>query len=410
MAESAQKKQRVDRSVFPKALSNILMSPICLEMSLLSSCSSASPILPLLSSKNGARVAGALLPIVNWARAKFGLTLPWKKYREELCRVPCLDGRSPLWLPWFKEDADVLGYYLDEDSRTELQSVYADLKDDDDKDEWITKKMTKCRHLAKEECEMALFFRAWFMFPRIVSLPLSIGCSDDDDDGDQTPPMRQTLAAAAALKQKGQSTFIPRAFVSGQSILLPYIWLVLADDGTGIRVKESTLVSPDYRIALASSEHGYSLAQIHLPVYANFPRALSFTTPPVKERTVHFENTNKPYLITGGSKALLASMIEEQHPLNKYKEDEIWPRVTEAGNVCGLKRVDFHIDVVIRYDDATGQFDGVSGIHSTPLSMYYVLVEHKKRMCLYSFHADNFRGPGEETGLDLHYPHPLIRE
>lgn len=352
--------------------------------------------------------------------------LPWRAYREWLCPLPCLDGRPKEWMPWFPNALDVTGYYLDEPSQLSLQRTYADLQS-----------KTLLAHSAggghkgddnvvEAEEEMELLFRAWFSFPRLILNHADIegrtardedillhGRNDEEDDED-TAPSPAPPQGMFRLQGRGyvddQKRFIPRALVAGVSALLPYIWLKLSPDGTALTVRESTIVASDYRIALASSAKGHSLASIHLPVYRRFPRQLAFTTPPVKEKGVFFDGVEKSYALSGGSKALLATLLANDSSLLR-KEDDLDPVLSEGKSVIRVK-VNFHIDLVVRFNDETGQFDGVTGTHAAPQSMYYVLVEHLERHCLYAFHADDFRGPGEETGLDLHYPHPLaiIRE
>ena len=328
----------------------------------------------------------------------------WKKYLAELCPLPTLQGRSPHWMPWFPETRDVLGYYLDEPSQLHLRDVYDQLAKEDGggADDGTSHK--------------ELLFKSWGAFPRLILNRASFGVqtaqhqeqqqADDDDDDEDTSPSPLITTSSAPTTGNSQARFIPRAFVAGQSVLLPYIWLHLSDDGSALTVRESTIVASDFRIALASSRNGHTLASIHLPVYRRFPRQLVFPTKPVKQRTVYFDGCDdRPYVLDGGAKALLATMIAKESTLLR-KEDDLDPIMSEGGDIRGIK-MNFHMDIVVRFDDETGTFDGVTGTHATQKAMYYVLVEHRNRHCLYAFHGDDFRGPDEATGLDLHYPHPL---
>ncbi len=357
--------------------------------------------------------------VVHRARQRYAnIGLPWKEYREWLCPIPQLQGRPKEWMPWFPETRDITGYYMDESSQLFLQRVYDDL----------TFKSIDDNHVCTDETtthseeEMTLMFRAWFSYPRLLlnhgqimaqtvtddALARPAG-GDDDEDEDTAPSPLPPAHGPLRLARRGyvddQKRFIPRAFVAGASVLLPYIWLHLSDDGKSLTVRESTIVASDYRIALASAANGYSLSSIHLPVYRRFPRQLTFTSPPVKEKGVFFEGVDQSYALSGGAKALLATLIATESNMLR-KEDNLDPVMSDGGSVRKVT-VDFHIDLVVRFNDATGQFDGVTGTHATPQSLYYVLIEHLDRHCLYSFHADDFRSPDEATGLDLHYPHPL---
>lgn len=340
------------------------------------------PSLPILLGMRGTRIQGVL----NWARNVYGLELPWKRYVEELCS---LGGRAvgrtmsdTQGKPWSKPE-DQAGFYLDECAAEAMSSLARDLRNPKlsyvsflrSTLEMSTTRGSSGRNICMDQWYMMLFFRAWYMLPRVFG--------------------------------KG-SRFDSRVFVKGKFLRLPYIWLDLRPGPKGtvpsVHILESTIHNRDYRIVRVSlipfEISRSSMANADLPVYRGVEREMKFC-PEVITAKMTFSEDEKDKVVRGDA-ALVCTLME----MNLARDGDGVNQITSNDTV--RVRADFQVDLRIAWDTEKGKLASISADHARPDLMYYVLISIDGTVegC-YMMHLDVFRGPGEATGLDLYYRHPI---
>lgn len=249
---------------------------------------------------------------------------------------------------------------------------------------------------------------------------------EDDDENTASP----TATPIRRNKQQQQTDidtriFTPRAWLLGEAVKLPYIWITVTGDSYSdepiLTVKESTIVCPSYRIILVThTGKSRSLHQVDLPVYPKRSRRLSSLASISKSCLSHtFEGASAPYMLHGN--AALMGAIEAGHTgdcqaLIRPDEDRLEACLSETTNRVTEIIFDFHVDLTLHWDASTNKFLSATGVHAATGAIYYILltvcngknVATTRHDTLYIFHADTMRDVGEATGLDLHYKHPFI--